>query len=171
MAEYTYDDIIINPYSEEARNCIGKMVYYSDNPNGCLRSANNGNSTHCGILQKIEIGGYLPFVLENSDFAWACIMPKKEDPKPEYVPFSSAEEFINEYSHNHIFRMECDTTTKLDNYGMWLKYKNDYVQVTYIEASGINFGTQMEADWQDLYDNYTFLDGTPCGKLKEEKSE
>lgn len=167
MAEYTWDDLIYIPTSDKAKNAIGKKCYFGDTPNECLSKANLG--TNIFVLERIEEDDEYPFISECD--IYGCIIVKKEDPKPEYVPFSSAEEFINEYSHNHIFRMECDTTTKLDNYGMWLKYKNDYVQVTYIEASGINFGTQMEADWQDLYDNYTFLDGTPCGKLKEETAE
>lgn len=177
MAEYTYDDIIINPYSEEARNCIGKMVYYSDNPNGCLHSANNGNSTHCGILQKIEIGGYLPFVLENSDFAWACIMPKKEEPKPEYVPFESVDEFIKHYISWTPSNIDSDYTEhRLINNGIWLRRMCPtgftIAQCIEISDKGIVIGSPYEiTSWKDLLDKYQFIDGMPCGKLKEEKDE
>lgn len=177
MAEYTYDDIIINPYSEEAKNCIGKMVYYSDNPNGCLRSANNSNSTHCGILQKIEIGEYLPFVLENSGFSWACIMPKKEEPKPEYVPFESVDEFIKHYISWTPSIINSDYTEyRLINNGIWLRrcQRNGFSIVQCIEISdkGIILGINHEiTPWKELLDAYQFIDGTPCGKLKEETAE
>lgn len=76
MAEYTYKDIIIDPTSEEAKNCVGKMVYTADNPTYCLESANNNE--FCEILQEIKVGDYFPFVLKNGDI-WGCIIPKKEE--------------------------------------------------------------------------------------------
>ena len=36
MVEYTWDDVIINPNSEEAKDCIGKNVYYGDLASICL---------------------------------------------------------------------------------------------------------------------------------------
>ena len=42
MIKYTWDDIIINPNSEQAKACIGKEVYCADTPYYCLEKA-NGN--------------------------------------------------------------------------------------------------------------------------------
>ena len=52
MAEYTYKDAIIDPTSDEARDCIGKEVYFHNTPNACLYYANTGNNAQCGILQE-----------------------------------------------------------------------------------------------------------------------
>ena len=36
MAEYTYKDIIIDPTSEEAKNAVGKICYFSNSPRNIL---------------------------------------------------------------------------------------------------------------------------------------
>ena len=71
---YTYKDIIIDPTSKKAKNYIGKMVYFGDNPTACLNFANNNG--RCKKLQRIEEGVLFPFVLECGDI-WTCIIPKK----------------------------------------------------------------------------------------------
>ena len=164
MPEYTYKDIIIDPASDEAKNCIGKMAYHADSPSQCLSFAKGGDSNYCGILKETKLYMNRPFMFNTE---WGCIIPKKEDPKPEYIPFSNPDEFIDAYISNLDKRMDIGAIHKLDKFGMWIKYKDDYVLITYIEQSGINSGTELASDWQDLYDNYTFLDGTPCGKIKE----
>ena len=84
MPKYTYKDIIIDPTSEEAKNCIGKMVYFADNPTICLESANSNNGDcFCGVLGRIK-DGYFPFAARgNDETSWACIIPCKEELKPE----------------------------------------------------------------------------------------
>ena len=165
MPEYTYKDVIIDPTSEEAKNCIGKEVYFSDNIRMCLCRANNDINGFMGILNEINENDHYPFKV--NDTCYAVIITKKVEPKPEYIPFSNPDEFIDAYISNLDKRMDIGAIHKLDKFGMWIKYKDDYVLVTYIEQSGINSGTELASDWQDLYDNYTFLDGTPCGKIKE----
>lgn len=63
MDKYTYKNIIINPNSEEAMACIGKEIYFHDSPNACLYYANTGNNAQCGILRKIKIDSFCPFVV------------------------------------------------------------------------------------------------------------
>lgn len=167
MPEYTYKDIIIDPTSDEAKNCIGKMVYYADNPSTCLSNADNEYDNFCDTLLEIDTSQSCPFVLESRGTRWQCIIARKEEPKPEYIPFSNPDEFIDAYISNLDKRMDIGAIHKLDKFGIWIKYKDDYVLVTYIEQSGINSGTELASDWQDLCDNYTFIDGTPCGKIKE----
>ena len=84
MLKYTYKDIIIDPTSEEAKSCIGKMVYFADNPTVCLESANDNNGGYFReILDRLK-DGYFPFVARgNDETSWACIIPCKEEPKPE----------------------------------------------------------------------------------------
>ena len=50
---------------------------------------------------------------------------------------------------------------------VWHRYPDEIPKIENRYNQGINENTKLMADWQDLFDNYTFLDGTPCGKIKE----
>ena len=114
MEEYTWDDIIINPTLEEARDCIGKEVYYDDSPTSCLYCANNDTDYYM-ILKEIEPDKSYPFILENN-LSCACIILKKGNKPEEYVPFDTIEEFIKaslEHNKNHY----------LSSTGIWIRCK------------------------------------------------
>ena len=80
MNEYTYENIIFDPSSKEAKNCIGKAVYSADNPTICLDAANSSIDCFCGILDEIK-EGYFPFVIrkDNTETNWSHIILKKEE--------------------------------------------------------------------------------------------
>ena len=243
MAEYTYNDIIINPTSEEAKNAIGKEAYYSDNPTECLEYANNDDKYHLERFNGIE-NYNCPF--NFGDFNYSCLIVKKEEPyaerakkwikenglkkgdyvkvtrrakdhedgwdghwakemddfigkvilvsdigestgvilsycccdwagydfpyfvlekvepEPKYVSFESPQEFISAYNKASKEVMS-DTESMLLNSGMWLKWQDHYVGITYISKQGVNYGVEF-LDWDELLDEYTFLDGSPVGK-------
>lgn len=71
--EYTWDDIIIDPTSDKAKDAVGKVVYYNDNPGVCLESAND-NDCFCGVLQSVEPTRRLPFVVNGRYYE--CIIVK-----------------------------------------------------------------------------------------------
>lgn len=174
MPEYTYEELIIDPTSEEAKNCIGKEVYYSDNPYGCLSYANNSNDSFCGILREIKTEDRVPFVIGDDGIRWVCIILKKKDPKPEYVPFESSDEFLKACCDS----IQNDVTSPIDARirffgGIWLKRENgdsfNYYNVTELcDKIGIVIGCSTSSiSWNVLLKNFKFLDGTPCGKIKE----
>ena len=189
MAEYTYKDIIIDPTSEEAKNAIGKEVYFADTPASCLNAAKNNNKAYLGYLKKLDLEDEeQPFYVNESvvsaPSSWTCIIVKKEEPKPQYVPFKSKEEFIEAY-HYHDNAKYSETEDILLNYGMWLWSNEDgsYKLVTEIWNAGVVIGddkmriTNEEGhidafndttSWVKLFSEYRFLDGTPCGKLEKE---
>ena len=169
MVEYTWDDVIINPTLEEARNCIGKEVYYDNSPTSCLYCANNDTDYYM-ILKEIEPDKIYPFILENN-LSCACIIIKKEKLK-KYIPFDTIEEFIKaslEHNKNHI----------LSSTGIWLEEKTfdkngelgDYYIYNIDSFDMINnivFSGETNFNFSQLLKSKaTFLDGTPCGKLKE----
>ena len=179
MAEYTYKDIIIDPNSEEAKNAVGKICYFSNSPRNILSDIYR-NSAVEGILTNMD-DGY--FEVDNEGY-WDCIILKKEEPKPQYVPFKSKEEFIEAY-HYHDNAKYSETEDILLNYGMWLWSNEDgsYKLVTEIWNAGVVIGddkmriTNEEGhidafndttSWIKLFSEYRFLDGTPCGKLEKE---
>ena len=168
MPEYTYKDIIIDPTSEEAKNCIGKEVYFSDNIRMCLCRANKDINSFTRILQKINEKDYHPFKVDDNYYQ--VIIPKKEAPRPEseYVPFDTIEEFVKaNLIHNK------------DHYlagtGIWVKepYDDDDAPVctTMVDSLRVSDNTIfVDGIWlslKEVLDSYRFLDDTPCGKIKE----
>ena len=175
MAKYTYEDIIIDPTSEEAKNAVGKEVYFADTPAGCLNAAKNNNKAYLGYLKKLVLGDEeQPFHVNefvvSAPSSWTCIILKKEEPKPKYVPFKNGLEFFNSYLSVES-RLE-KTDYFLSNHGIWLKDKDIddvFYIVTEIWKDGVVLGSdQSTTKWDDLLCGYTFLDSTPCGKLMEE---
>ena len=167
MAEYTYKDIIIDPDSEEAKNAVGKICYFSNSPRNILSDIYCKSAVE-GILTNMD-DGY--FEVDNEGY-WDCIILKKEEPKPKYVPFENADEFIDAYDSANFSVKNGTVENKLLNYGgIWLRNKNDASMYMVIEIwnDGVVLGSdQIATPWKYLLDDYKFLDGSPCGKEVEE---
>ena len=167
MAEYTYKDIIIDPTSEEAKNAIGKKCYMYDSPTMLLKMANSNDGAR--TLESIDESDY-PFNDKEFGSEWTCIIVKKEEPKPEYIPFQDGREFFNSYLSVES-RLEKEDYF-LSNHGIWLMdcENGDYFLVTEIWGDGVVLGSnQTTTHWDDLLEEFIFLDGSPCGK--ESKDE
>ena len=168
MIEYTFADIIMDPEDPRLEGAIGKECYLSDFPKIALDVARN-NST-VDRLKRIAKEETCPFVDEEEESNWAVIIIKKEEPKPEFVPFKNISEFLNAYRSVASWLGEQDLY--LNNRGIWLKDKDIdgvFYIVTEIWKDGVVLGSdQSTTKWDDLLCGYTFLDGTPCGKLAEE---
>lgn len=98
----------------------------------------------------------------------ACCYPyfvlEKVEPEPRYVPFESPQEFISAYNKASKEVMQ-DTESMLSKLGIWLKGGEHYELVTYIYNNGVIIN-DISINWKTLFDFYTFLDGSPCGRLK-----
>ena len=191
MDEYTFEELIINPKTPGLKSLIGREVYCNDVPLACLDHANEHR--RAGILREVrEESADYPFRVETPEgevLGFVCILPKKNEPKPEYTPFESMEEFVEGY-------VEAKEGVKTDSFednllqcGMWIKVKGispeSYCMVNELWNDGIALGhskiynvqnvsgeysTVIETtSWEDLYRGFTFLDGSPCGKLVEIK--
>ena len=169
MAEYTFKNIIINPTKEGIESLIGKEVYFHNNPSLCLDYANKKTTDHLGVLVKILKNSPIPFTIKQGDTVneYSCIIEKKEEPKPEFIPFKNISEFLNAYRSVASWLGEQDLY--LNNRGIWLKDKDIdgvFYIVTEIWKDGVVLGSdQSTTKWDDLLFGYTFLDGTPCGRL------
>lgn len=169
MNNYTFADVIFDPTSEKARNYIGKMVYFADNPTDCLTYANSGYDDMAMILESIQLDSNFPFRLgAHEEYYFSCIIPKKEESEPEYVPFDNIEELIEaslEHNKSH-------SLSKV--HGIWLKNKEDGTTslITSINENTnyLYFNLRAES-LEDIFCNYCFLDDTPCGKLQEVNNE
>ena len=184
MAEYTYEDIIMDPEDPRLEGAIGKVCYFNDSPKMILEHANNNSPNNFFSLKEINKNNEYPFTDGKYEDVWTLIIIKKEEPKPEYVPFESKEEFIEAFQY-HDNANYSETDDILLNYGMWLWSNVDgsYKLVTEIWNAGVVIGddkmriTNEEGhidvfndttSWVKLFSEYRFLDGSHCGKEVEE---
>ena len=186
MNEYTFENLIINPETPGLEGLIGKAVYFNDVPIYCIEQANENYQV--GILVDVRKNYSAPFFVETPSggmLNYSCIIPKEEE---EYSEFESQEEFLNYYTYHRDKLVESSLNHQLSSLGgVWLKGKKPNVLYMVIEIwdDGVVLGdTKTKATnrwcgeyvtvstttaWKELCENYTFLDGSPCGKLKENK--
>ena len=125
MSEYTFENLIMNPETPDLERLIEKKVYYGTAPLDCLKRANK--NCEVGILREIRKDCLCPFLVEVPNgmiFNYVCIIPKKEESKPKYVPFENQKEFVRAYQK---FKesIKYDTfENNLADYGIWVKNKN-----------------------------------------------
>lgn len=170
MDEYTFVDLIINPETPGLEDLIGKEVYFSDIPIYCIRHAND--DCKAGILIEIRKDYPAPFFVETPSgcmLNYACIIPKKEESEPKYVPFKNRTEFIEAYRSVETKKLR-DETAYLAKHGMWLRQKCDSEDSMILSMSpdGV-FVLDTFYTWELLIKDFFFLDGSPCGRLKENK--
>ena len=187
MSEYTYDNVIIDPHKEGVGSLIGKEVYFEAKPFLCLKAANEKLASNLGILVEVYKDSINPFCVKgkSGSYKYPCIIEKKEEPKPEFVPFKSADEFIDEYDNANYSISSGTLESKLLNYGgVWLKSKKDnsLCMVAGVSNNGlvicdkerttsepIEYNVKMS--WVEILANFVFTDGTPCGMNSLRRSE
>lgn len=172
MAEYTWSDIIVDPESDRAKEAIGKEVYYGDIPSEALLDAKA--NLNIGVLIDIDLDEIYPFKIkreigDNADYS--VIILKKEEPKPKYIPFESREEFIEAYNDHAHPDKDLKINTVLDGSSMWLINTEGerlaIEQVIAVRDRSVSFRKTIYT-YAGLLWFFTFPDGTPCGKLREE---
>ena len=187
MGEYTYDNVIIDPHKEGVRSLIGKEVYFEAKPFLCLKAANEKLASNLGILVEVYKDSINPFCVKgkSGSYKYPCIIEKKEEPKPEFVPFKSADEFMDEYDNVNYSINSGTLENKLLNYGgVWLKSKKDnsLCMVAGVSNNGlvicdkerttsepIEYNVKMP--WVEILANFVFANGTPCGMNSLRRSD
>lgn len=113
--------------------------------------------------------------METVDYLYSAI--KKEDcerwiadHKPQYVPFDSVEELIDCWNQKKN-KGKPTYDTKLNMPMIWVKAKallNSPVLITAFCKTVVFVCTHF-VSLGELFDNYTFLDGSPIGKIKDKE--
>ena len=155
MAEYTYKDVIIDP--DDPRVEIGKEYYFGCLPRDVLKKANT-NSSLIGELKEIRKEDNFPFVFMDFTDGRSCIIRKKE-PEKRYVPFDLSDKKVRDELR-----------------GKWIipKGHSDSIetQITLFGSQMTEYGkiwcVDMDITPDKLLASWTFIDGTPCGKLVEQ---
>ena len=148
----------------------GHYVYYGDNIKDLIKSANaqERNVEHFGILldsmgdmfsiQVTEIDG-LEYTIEAP-----VIIYVKEDIIERYEPFTNKEEFIRNYL-NHVPFNDGLMSELCGEYLLRPSEEgSDLMAVLAIKDSGLSFIDDMDVSWENIKNNYRFLDGSICGK-------
>lgn len=168
MNNYTFADVIFDPTSEKARNHIGKMVYFADNPTDCLTYANSGYDDMAMILESIQLDSNFPFRFgAHEEYYFSCIIPKKEEPEPKYIPFKNISEFIREFVSNtpimHVYDLLI--YEKIGKFDVKVPRL-----VTEMQGDGVIVGRDRHTTkWKELLERFVFENNEPCGKLQEGK--
>lgn len=187
MSEYTYDNIIIDPHKEGIDSLIGKEVYFEAKPFLCLKAANEKLASNSGILVEVYKDSINPFCVKgkSGSYKYPCIIEKKEEPKPEFIPFESADEFLDEFDEaNYSITHGTLENRVLEYGGIWLKSKKD--DSLCIAAGVSNNGLvicdkertpsepveyNVKMSWAEILTDFVFLDGTPCGMNSLRRTE
>ena len=187
MGDYTFDNIIIDPHKEGIESLIGKEVYFYDNPYLCLKAANEKSASNSGILIAVYKDNINPFCVKrkSDSYQYPCIIEKKEEIEPEFVPFKSVDEFLDEFDEaNYSITHGTLENRVLEYGGVWLKSKKDdsLCMAAGVQDDGlvicdkevplsnpIKYNVKMS--WEEILANFVFLDGTPCGMNSIRRSE
>ena len=156
--KYTYADVIIDP--NDLRVEIGKEYYWADTAYDVLKMANKYGGAD--TLEKVSHDSDLPFVTKT-DCSCACLIRKKE-PKKKYVPF--------DFDDPEVRKALMGKTIKADN----RPFSRQYVELVISCFELVDEGAEgVGGYWMangikedELFHDWTFLDGSPCGKEMEE---
>ena len=174
------------PYSKRAKKWIEQNDLKEGDYVKVTRKVNDHEDEWQGLWldymdesvgKTLKVKGIYTYVytigLENGFYYPYFVLEKTEPLKPEYVPFKSIEEFVERYTE---VKEGTEFGTFEDNLlqcGMWIKSKDDddLSQITVIKEYGICIDTMSTIVlWENLLDDFEFIDGTPCGKLEEESN-
>lgn len=182
MDKYTYSNLIIDPTKEGIESLIGKEVYFEANPFLCLKAANEKLASNSGILVEVYKDSINPFCVKgkSGSYKYPCIIEKKEEPEPEFVPFASADEFLDEFDEaNYSITHGTLENRVLEYGGIWLKSKKDdsLCMATGVQDDGLvicdkdTLEYNVKMSWDEILADFVFLDGTPCGMNSLRRTE
>lgn len=100
---------------------------------------------------------------------------KQTETQKHYRPFKDCDEMIEHYHEKYKSAVGCDIYfPPLYKPSIWIKskvYKTELLITGYDnDTKGLRYGSCVYTsiykwiDMKELFDNFTFLDGSPCGK-------
>ena len=152
MSEYTYKDVIIDP--NDPRVEIGAEYFFGNNPSCLLRSISQLSANEGVLVMRdsaIEAQSS-PFM--SSENEWFVCLIRKKEPEKKYVPFDLSDPEVRKSLRGRWITKSDGTDEKV----LWWFWKcNGYWMAD----------EDLTAD--ELLRDYTFDDGSPCGKLVVEE--
>lgn len=122
----------------------------------------DGKKIECSLR-----GGYYWYECTSTDWDWIHYeyRVKPEPVEPQYRPYKDCEEMIEDYKER--FDMPCPSYTMPK---IWIQGTGDLKVKRLIYSYGDQCISVVGGlvSLNSAFDNYTYLDGTPVGKLVEE---
>lgn len=152
---YSHADVIIDPHDPRVE--VGAEYYFGDNAGQLLHGARTGWKAE--VLRDVckATDEYSPFYNGSSGFS--CLIRKKEQ---KYVPFDLSKPEVRDrlrgkwirrkpytFNPNYCLEVTIDCFEQVDEGA-------EGIDSIYWTANGINS--------HELFEDWTFLDGTPCGQ-------
>lgn len=150
MSEYSYKDVIIDP--NDKRVSVGSEYWFSDYPNEVIKIANSNGPIR--ILKDVDYDNSYPFLIGGESYQ--CLIKVPED---SYVPFDLDNEedrakvrgaWVKNMGQDNVM-LECTITSIF----------KDEAEGWTIELPGCYATPEV------FLKEYTFLDGTPCGRKRK----
>lgn len=139
---YTWNDVIVDPTSDKAKNAIGKEVYYADNPRDCLLSVNVDDHSY-GVLQSLDPTEHLPFVVDGRRYE--CIIVKTTPAYDQNQAQWIADNGIKEGDCVKVLRRAGEDE---EDWGdAWIPYMDNYIGNVYKVTEIYPDGIELESDY------------------------
>lgn len=151
-----YGPIICNPNSEEAKRLVGKKIV------GCW-SYNTLDNMSDELIEKtlLRIGCSVnPFVVDDTKFTF---IREVIDDSPKYRPYETVDELVADWKAKASTRF---VSHDLRMPPIWVKKTLERWMITGFDKDG-GCNVFIGYYWvtlEELFEKFTYLDGTPCGK-------
>ena len=171
--KYNYG--IMNVFLAGANNYVvrkGQPVYYSNDIENLLYSANTGERyPECYGILVDKIDNMFVVKVSNGTIRCPAIIYSNEDIEEEYIPFDNKEDFIK----NYLDHVPANDRIMSELCGEYLLRPSetgyDLMAILAIKDSGLSFIDDLDVSWENVMDNYYFLDKTICGNKVWKKSD
>ena len=160
---YTEDDIISGPFDKRVMAALGKEVYRGDDKDELLKAANDGDESAMGFLCEARIASDgFPFRIGLN---WRYIIIPKI--MPEGKPGEQTEEKPEEAEYVPFDLSKEEDRLKLC--GSWVKsrrHPDECYSICGVSSHLVFISGQTPGSTaKEFLRDFTFLDGSPCGKL------
>lgn len=167
MDKYSYKDVIIDP--ADPRVEIGKEYWFGDAPGELLANSNKDKPNCHGVLHDVgEDGEFYPFCVcvDGVNYIEAACLIRKKEPEKKYVPFDLSKPEVRDSLRGKWIRRKPYTF----NPSYCLEVTIDCFEQVDEGAEGVDsiYWTANGINSHELFEDWTFLDGTPCGQKEEE---
>ena len=167
MADFIESDVINCLHTEAA--VIGKKYFFADDYFFLKDFVEKNDTSHVFTLKNIAGSKSYPFLNlviperspEFEQHSYGLIYPY-EDINPVYVPYVDCFEFIQDYKKR--FGVSEDVIVP----HIWLKNKTALYTSMIVCFYGDTVMMDSLYDMAELFEDFTYLDGSPVGKKEEE---
>ena len=150
---------------------IGSEGYFADNLEDLKDMVESERGEYCGKIDSIEAEGYSYRFRKKDKYCYGLFYLVEEPKEKKFRPYKDTDEMIEDFKRRYSsYGGWSGKDNPMYNPMIWVKAKgaekNKYLITRFHENTNVtmNFGRDVyTASLPVLLDDYTYLDGTPCG--------